>query len=148
MEGSRPPPGATAAGFVPKRWAHNDGSYWGSPETTDLIVPGFYHPTVSEGKGFGFQRIRTQTDNLLRLPDPTCDMLLNEFMTFWTRAPEMAKRGLTVKRGLMLYGPPGSGKTSAASASEIAPSSSFRRGRPAPQSSRWAQAPSAWPRSR
>lgn len=105
--------GANAGGFTPKRYAHSDGIYWGSPETCDALQPGFYRAVVMEGRGYGFISMKTQTDNLLRLPDPTCDMLLNEFVTFWTRAPEMHKRGLTVKRGLMLYGPPGSGKTSA-----------------------------------
>lgn len=107
------PNGATAAGFTPKRYAHADGVYWGSPETCDALKPGFYRTFAAEGRGFCFLEMKTETDNLLRLPDPTCDMLLNEFATFWKCSPEMAKRGLTVKRGLMLYGPPGSGKTSA-----------------------------------
>lgn len=98
--------------FVPKRYAHSDGIYWGSPETCDALAPGFYMPT-SVGNAPAFMRINTTTDNLLRLPDPTCDMLLNEFVTFWTRAGEMAERGMIAKRGLLLYGPPGSGKTSA-----------------------------------
>lgn len=100
------------SGFVPKRYAHSDGIYWGSPETCDALAPGFYTPTEVRGAP-AFARINTTTDNLLRLPDPTCDMLLNEFVLFWTRAHDMAKRGLTAKRGLLLYGPPGSGKTSA-----------------------------------
>lgn len=113
-----PPPSETAqseggrGAFVPKRYAHADGLYWGSPETADALAPGFYTPAEVRGAA-ALMRIKTTTDNLLRLPDPTADILLNEFVTFWTRAGEMAKRGLTAKRGLLLYGPPGSGKTSA-----------------------------------
>ena len=98
--------------FVPKRYAHADGVYWGSPETCDAVAPGFYIPADVRGAP-ALARIKTTTDNLLRLPDPTCDVLLNEFVLFWQRAAEMTRRGLTAKRGLLLYGPPGSGKTSA-----------------------------------
>jgi len=105
--------GSGGATFVPKRYAHSDGVYWGSPETCDALEPGFYEPGVVPNLGPFLRRLQMKTDNLLRLPDPICDMLLSEFVLFWTRAPEMAKRGLSVKRGLMLYGPPGSGKTSA-----------------------------------
>lgn len=98
--------------FVPKRYAHSDGLYWGSPETADTLAPGFYVPTQIRGMP-ALQKIATKTDNLFRLPDPVCDMLLEEFVNFWDRVPEMRRRGLIAKRGLLLYGPPGSGKTSA-----------------------------------
>jgi energy-coupling factor transporter ATP-binding protein EcfA2 len=102
-----------SAAFVPKRYAHADGVYWGSPETADALLPGFYEPGSAPGIGPFLRRMAMKTDNLLRLPDPICDMLLNEFVKFWDCSPEMTRRGLSVKRGLMLYGPPGSGKTSA-----------------------------------
>ena len=102
-----------SAAFVPKRYAHADGVYWCSPETADALLPCFYEPGSAPGIGPFLRRMAMKTDNLLRLPDPICDMLLNEFVKFWECSPEMTRRGLSVKRGLMLYGPPGSGKTSA-----------------------------------
>lgn len=105
--------GRERSAFVPKRYAHSDGLYWGSPETCDALAPGFYMPLSLPGIGPALKRMQTMTDNLLRLPDPICDMLLSEFVKFWKCSPEMSKRGLSVKRGLLLYGPPGSGKTSA-----------------------------------
>lgn len=107
------PSSRSGAAFVPKRYAHADGVYWGSPETSDALEPGFYEPGDSPRVGPVLRRMAMKTDNLLRLQDPICDLLLSEFVKFWQRAPEMSKRGLSVKRGLMLYGPPGSGKTSA-----------------------------------
>lgn len=101
------------AAFVPRRYAHDNGLYWGSPETSDALLPGFYEPGHYPAIGPTMRKMSVETDNLLRLPDPICDMLLAEFTTFWARIPEISQRGLTVKRGLLLYGPPGSGKTSA-----------------------------------
>lgn len=111
VEAAGGPSGANGT-FVPKRYAHIDGLYWGSPDTSTALEPGFYVPGDSP-RGPTLSRLKTKTDQLLRLPDPTCDMLLKEFVDFWERAPEMSRRGLLMKRGLLLYGPPGSGKTSA-----------------------------------
>ncbi len=95
-----------------KAYATLNGLYWGTPGTAMKLEPGFYSVDV-DNRGPLLRKMETRTDNLLRLPDPTCDMLLTEFVEFWKRVPRMAERGLAAKRGLMLYGPPGSGKTSA-----------------------------------
>lgn len=98
--------------FVPRRYARSDEIYWGSPDTTTALEPGFYEP-ISTQMGPALRMIKTKNDSLLRLPDPVCDMLLAEFVDFWAKSAEMSKRGLVCKRGLLLWGPPGSGKTSA-----------------------------------
>lgn len=99
--------------FTPKHYAVDGGLYWGSPETATKLDAAFYMPSAMPGIGPCLRKLETRTDDLLRLPDPTCDMLLKEFVDFWSKADQMARRGLATKRGLFLHGPPGSGKTSA-----------------------------------
>jgi len=56
--------------------------------------------------------MKINIDNLLSLPDSAVEMLLNEFSQFWELRPAFEKRGFTFKRGMLMWGPPGSGKTS------------------------------------
>jgi AAA+ superfamily predicted ATPase len=52
------------------------------------------------------------TDNLLRMPDSKSDEVISEIEKFWTLKSRFKKFGFTHKRGFLLWGPPGSGKTS------------------------------------
>ena len=95
------------------KYAASNGAYWGSPGTADALEPGFYTVQHCHQRGPVLTKVSSITDDLLRLPDPVCDMLLAEFVTFWQSAAKLVARGFLAKRGLLLWGPPGSGKTSA-----------------------------------
>ena len=55
------------------------------------------------------------TDQLLRLPDSKSDMVIAEIDKFWTLKQKFAEHGYVNKRGFLLWGPPGSGKTATVS---------------------------------
>lgn len=52
------------------------------------------------------------TDELMRLPDSRSDEVVAEVNKFWTLKDKFKKFGFSHKRGFLLFGPPGSGKTS------------------------------------
>jgi len=52
------------------------------------------------------------TDSLLRLPDSKSDEVIDEIEKFWKLKDKFKEYGFSHKRGFLLYGPPGSGKTS------------------------------------
>lgn len=93
-------------------WAVQGDTYVAVPETSRALPAGFYGCEMSHTGPF-FRKLDVSTDDLIRLPDQTTDMLLKEFVTFWERIKKFSDHGLSAKRGLILWGPPGSGKTSA-----------------------------------
>jgi hypothetical protein len=104
------PPMAATTGA--KRWAANHDVFWGATQTYDALPPGLYRCGVSPNVGPILHQLTVETDNLLELPDEDSVAIVAEFEKFWTLEPEFRKRGFLMKRGFLLWGPPGSGKTS------------------------------------
>jgi SpoVK/Ycf46/Vps4 family AAA+-type ATPase len=50
-------------------------------------------------------------DDLIELPDSASEAVIAEIQKFWTKEPHFRKFGFLWKRGILLWGPPGSGKT-------------------------------------
>lgn len=94
-----------------KRWSVNGNIYWPANETTDTMPAGFYE-FESSNIGPYARKKDIATDGLLELPDSAAEEVINEFKEFWALEPEFKKRGFLHKRGILLYGPPGGGKTS------------------------------------
>ena len=92
-------------------WAVNGEMYIPVPKTTHAMPSAFYAVEWFRDQPV-FRQMVLSTDALIRLPDETTDMLEKEFVTFWERLEKFRRLGLSSKRGLLLWGPPGSGKTS------------------------------------
>lgn len=76
----------------------------------DKLGSGVY--TVSKDYyGLLFHRIRILTDDLITLPDTANDRVLKAMRKFWNRRSRYSEYGYLYKRGILLWGPPGGGKT-------------------------------------
>jgi hypothetical protein len=93
-------------------WAVNGGLYWGISHSIDKIEPGCYRGGTSPSIGVYLERQPLQTDALLTLSDSKSEAIIDEITQFTTLRPAFVARGLLYKRGVLLWGPPGSGKTS------------------------------------
>lgn len=129
---------AQGGSSVPKKLRHS-GEVAGDPElvpkefTKDetgkrcqyaRIGPG-YIPTTSTiqklpsgvyriekiGPSFAFVSQNVVTDNLLRLPDSRSEEIVLEIERFWTLKAIFKRFGFVHKRGILMFGKPGSGKT-------------------------------------
>jgi SpoVK/Ycf46/Vps4 family AAA+-type ATPase len=59
-----------------------------------------------------FYMYETNMDATYELPGLPVDFILSQLATFWEKTAEYKKYGFLQKRGIMLYGPPGCGKSS------------------------------------
>jgi len=59
-----------------------------------------------------FTRKKLSLDELLHLPDPIFDKIINDIEYFWNNEDKFKKYNFTYKRGILLHGKPGCGKSS------------------------------------
>lgn len=93
-------------------WAQSGTSYFPVSDVVNTIPAGAYRCMMTN-TGPYLEKMKIQIDHLLALPDSATEVLLAEFSQFWNLKPSFDKRGFTFKRGMLMWGPPGSGKTSA-----------------------------------
>ena len=93
-------------------WAQSGKSYFPVTSVVQEIPAGAYRCMLSN-QGPYLEKMPINVDTLLKLPDSATEMLIGEFNQFWTLREPFKQRGFTFKRGILMWGPPGSGKTSA-----------------------------------
>lgn len=94
------------------QWATDGGiRYRPVNKTAATLHPGLYEIGVDPATGIYFQRMPVKTEGLLRFPHTNCDRVLSEIQTFWEKRAIFDEYGLVHKRGILLWGPPGSGKS-------------------------------------
>lgn len=81
-------------------------------KVTDSLEAGMYAIEQHQQRGIFFQRKDIKLDELLILPDTNSDRVLAGIKSFWEKEEAFRIHKLLWKRGLLLWGPPGSGKTS------------------------------------
>jgi hypothetical protein len=79
--------------------------------TVEVLTPGVYEIKQSSALGLYFEKIPVRTEGLLQFPDTNSDRVVSEIQKFWERESIFVDYGLIYKRGILLYGPPGSGKS-------------------------------------
>jgi hypothetical protein len=92
-------------------WSKRNGSYRPVGHTQDKIPAGIYE-IDNDNSGWFLSKVKFPSDNLLRLPGMPIEFILNQIDTFWKREKMFKDTGLLHKRGILMYGPAGCGKTS------------------------------------
>lgn len=93
------------------QWAlGGNGRFTPVGASTPKLTPGVYEPFSSPGS-WGLERMHVSSDEIYELPDMATNLVLEEAERFWNNEDRYRKHNLLYKRGIILYGPPGSGKT-------------------------------------
>lgn len=86
--------------------------YLPTTETNSALPPGAYIVQWDEHRrNVYFKRNVLTCDNLIQFPNSLSLQIKNEINEFWSKKSDFAKAGLVHKRGFLLYGTPGTGKT-------------------------------------
>lgn len=94
-----------------RMWALRGPNYFPCDKAVDRLRPGQYEVQHSAASGYFFVQKEASFDELMRLPDSASDEIINNIEAFWTKEEHFRSFGFLWKRGILLWGPAGSGKT-------------------------------------
>ena len=94
------------------QWAlHPGGKFSPTMPTKKKIDPGFYEVGNDSNIGFYLQKKKITIDELYHLPSDELQDMIEDIEKFWNRKEKYKEYNYVHKRGILLYGDPGNGKS-------------------------------------
>jgi hypothetical protein len=93
------------------QWAlGGNGRFMPVGATASKLPSGIYEPFAVPGM-WGLEKLSIASDGIYQLPDMATETVLDEVRKFWDSESKYRTHKLLYKRGIILWGPPGGGKT-------------------------------------
>lgn len=87
--------------------------FWSSTPTEPSLLPGLYKCTHTQETGYALRKLIVSTDDLIAFDDDAATSQVRaEIIKFWKLGARYKSMGMLHKRGILMFGDPGSGKTS------------------------------------
>jgi len=93
-------------------WAVNHDNFFPCDAAVKTLPDGFFVINFDQQRGIYFTEATPVTDELYEVPDSASEKIIQQIEKFWASEDKFKAKGLVHKRGILLWGPPGSGKTS------------------------------------
>jgi hypothetical protein len=93
------------------QWMTDGGNAFLPASTSQPTLPAGLYEIRRSQSGMYFEGISAISEGLVRFPETEVDMVTEEIRTFWQKEEMYRKYDISYRRGILLYGPPGSGKT-------------------------------------
>lgn len=87
-------------------------SFTACSSTSPTLPPAVYKTEIDDRGRLLFQKMKIHSDDLLDFPNSPYGQIITEIEYFWTRERIFKENGFTYKRGYLLYGIQGGGKSS------------------------------------
>jgi hypothetical protein len=94
------------------QYSIEQGQNYRPASKTRKTLPAGLYKALTDQYGTFFQRQEIDMSELIRFEGTIADTIIGEFNDFWGKKSLYQERGEIHKRGFMLWGPPGGGKTS------------------------------------
>lgn len=96
-----------------KQWCVKKGEYWPNHEhkLASTIPAGTYTVNSNPSRGIFLTPAKLEHDGLIPLPGSVAAIILAEIDRFFELKDKFIERSLTHKRGVLMHGQPGTGKT-------------------------------------
>jgi hypothetical protein len=112
-------PAVCEKGVDPDAWSRSnvqwtsgdDLRFIPAAKTCRKLPPGAYEIKSNPNVGTYFEKIPVSIDGLVRFPQANTDKVLLEIQKFWEREALFREYRQTYKRGILMWGPPGGGKS-------------------------------------
>lgn len=90
----------------------NNKEFFFSFKNVNSIPTGLYNVVFNDMSGFGLSAMSYKSEEFLHLPSLPHEAILKDLQKFWDNKHKFEKYNLNPKRGIILHGHPGCGKTS------------------------------------
>ena len=90
----------------------NNKDFFFSYKSIDTLPSGLYSMTYNDNHGFGLSKMEYKSEEFFHLPSLPHKQIVKDLQAFWDNKQKFIQYNLNPKRGIILHGDPGCGKTS------------------------------------